>query len=344
MGVRVVPNQDVKVSGGAGDVPYAQLASLLLEAIPRDIQEQSTGKVLAYLARETLAHASPGNEPPRVPTKAIHIDLGGNPNQEPSAWLSRIWKDIEGRRFPEIEPTLIELCRKAGLSVYPVVLKEEGSPTFYRLDSRPLPVADEQSAEDFSEVTPGAIRYTRDLSLQLSWPGRLLLGRAAQWTPMRRLGFLAWQLLGLSLVAVMATLIWLVLWSRKDPLAASDLVLLIFGFGIPWFAYRHLDAAFRIFDDRIIVAPEWMLAWKERGATIEINRSREPGAHSTILVQRYSAQCPICGWMVRLENGGSDFPRRIVGRCEENPREHVFSFDRSTKWGKPLRTEACGRQ
>ena len=95
-------------------MPYAQLARLLLEAIPRDIQERSTGKVLPYLARETLAHASPDNEPRRVSTKAIHLDLGGNPNQEPSAWLSRIWKDIEGRRFPEIEPTLIELCRKAG--------------------------------------------------------------------------------------------------------------------------------------------------------------------------------------------------------------------------------------
>ena len=91
------------------------------------------------------------------------------------------------------------------------MLKEEGSPTFYRLDSRQLPVADEQSAEDFSEGTPGATRYSRDLSLQFSWPGRLLLGRAAQWTPMRRFGFPACQLLGLSLVAVMATLIWLVL-------------------------------------------------------------------------------------------------------------------------------------
>jgi hypothetical protein len=37
--------------------------------------------------------------------------------------------------------------------------------------------------------------------------------------------------------------------------------------------------------------------------------------------------------MVKLDRGEPDFPHRIIGRCEEHPREHVFSFDRSSKRG-----------
>jgi hypothetical protein len=109
------------------------------------------------------------------------------------------------------------------------------------------------------------------------------------------------------------------------------------GLGFPLWAYRHVEGVFQLFEDRIIIAPEWMLAWKEFGATIEITRSNNPETPSEIHVNRYSATCPICENMVKLAKGEPDFPRRIVGRCEENPREHVFSFDRSTKCGLPLR-------
>lgn len=85
-----------------------------------------------------------------------------------------------------------------------------------------------------------------------------------------------------------------------------------------------------------MIEPDWALSWKEFGATIEINRAREPGTPTTIHVSRYSATCPVCGWMVKLERGEPTHPKRIVGRCEENPREHVFSFDRSTKQGVRL--------
>lgn len=95
---------------------------------------------------------------------------------------------------------------------------------------------------------------------------------------------------------------------------------------------------FRLFDDRIMVAPEWALAWKEFGATVEINRAKNPDEASTILVRRYTATCPVCGRMVKLDRGEPDFPRRVVGRCEDNPREHVFSFDRSSRLGLLLQS------
>ena len=77
------------------------------------------------------------------------------------------------------------------------------------------------------------------------------------------------------------------------------------------------------------------------GATVEINRSKNLDEDSTILVQRYTSICPVCGWMIKLDRGEPDFPRRIVGRCEEHPREHVFSFDRITKQGKALHRDVA---
>ena len=94
---------------------YLRLADVLIQAIPNDRKLMQAGKVMLYLASETKKAASQNQIqmlPPRVPTKAIHVDLGGNPNREPSAWLSPIWKEIEVRYFPEIEARLIELARQ----------------------------------------------------------------------------------------------------------------------------------------------------------------------------------------------------------------------------------------
>ncbi len=50
----------------------------------------------------------------------------------------------------------------------------------------------------------------------------------------------------------------------------------------------------------------------------------------------YSAKCSICDGRVEVQGGGLQFPFRLVGRCIESPREHVFSFDHVTRTGRPL--------
>ncbi len=317
---------------------HVRLANILIEAIPSDRKKMWSGKVMAYLASQTALSADQGKGAPRVSTKVIHADLGGNPNQEPSAWLSSIWKDIEGRHYPEIEARVIDLCRQAGLSVYPVLEKDNGKPAFYRLSAKALPPSECAVTEDDDELPPNTIRYQPDLSLGLSWLGKLFFNQGLQWTPFKRYSYLSWQLLFLIGVAVFDVLLWLILWYRKDPVTGQDLVVIAMAIGLPWGAYWHFSGIFRLFEDRIMIAPEWMLAWKEFGATVEINRSKNADMPSTILVQRYSAICPICGWMIKLSKGDPDFPHRIVGRCEEHPREHVFSFDRGSKRGVLLQS------
>lgn len=333
-------DQLLEESSEEGSINHVkQLAEILIAAIPEDRRQIWAGKIMAYLAQEALRSASQENKLSRVSTKAIHTDLGGNPNQEPSQWLSPIWKESETRYLPEIEPALIEMSRNAGLDTYPIVQKENGKPAYYRLASRPLP---ETSGSAMTEVMPAipaqadGIHYKRDLSLKLSTFGQFLFAKGLKWTPSKRYGYLTWQLLFLILAVCFEFLIWLVLWYRTQPVTGQDLLLAALGIGFPWIAYRHFIGIFQLFEDRIVIAPDWALAWKEFGATIEINRARDPDTPSTIHVSRYSATCPICGWMVKLERGEPTHPKRIVGRCEENPREHVFSFDRATKQGVRL--------
>lgn len=326
----------ITCNGELDSETYLQLADVLTQAIPSDRKTMWVGKVMVYLATEAQRAALQHKAPPRVPTKAIHADLGGNPKQEPSAWLSQIWKDIEARYYPEIEPRLIELARHAGLGFYPMLEKDNGSPAFYRLAAKAIPESVDVSVLCEEAVSAGTIVYKRDLTLKLSLLGRLFFEDGLRWTTSKRWGFLTWQLFFFIVMAILVVLAWLILWHRTTPLTGQDIVLLALGIGFPVGAYKHFRGVFRLFENRIMLASEWFLSWKELGATVEINRSKNPDAPSAIHVHRYSAECPICGWMVKLDKGEPDFPRRIVGRCEENPREHVFSFDRNSKQGRLL--------
>lgn len=315
---------------------YLRHCEILIEAIPLDRKQSWAGKVLTYLASQTVQSIHGGKGAPRISTKAFHLDLGGNPNQQPSAWLSPIWNEIEERHYPEIEPTLIDQCRRAGLTTYPTLEKDHGKPAYYRIGVKPI-TASRDEPICVEEVLPKhAIRYKRDLSLRLSRLGKLFFSKGLRWTSFKRYGYLTWQMVLIFSVVAFDVLLWLLLWYSTPPLSGQELVVISMAIGMPIGAYLYFREIFRLFEDRIMVAPDWMPAFTEFGATVEINRSKNSKEDSTILVQRYTSICPLCGWMIKLDRGEPDFPRRIVGRCEEHPREHVFSFDRMTKRGKLL--------
>jgi hypothetical protein len=90
----------------------------------------------------------------------------------------------------------------------------------------------------------------------------------------------------------------------------------------------------RLLNDRIIAAPELFLALDETPAQLELYKAED---ERVIRFVRHFGYCMICGAEVNLDSGEPDFPRRLVGRCSESPREHVFSFDRVTRKGYTLR-------
>lgn len=96
--------------------------------------------------------------------------------------------------------------------------------------------------------------------------------------------------------------------------------------------WQGLRPWLRTVDDRIRMADESMLKGVDP-AQLEIWRSE---GQSEWRLVRYTANCPVCASLVTVQPGEPDFPRRLVGRCSESPREHVFSFDRITRLGRAL--------
>lgn len=86
-------------------------------------------------------------------------------------------------------------------------------------------------------------------------------------------------------------------------------------------------------DKRIVLAPIWMQSeWNDR--LIEIQKQPT----KTIKAVHYSSTCPICQGKINAVSGKWEFWGRIVGRCENAPTEHVFSFDHVTRSGKSMRS------
>jgi len=86
------------------------------------------------------------------------------------------------------------------------------------------------------------------------------------------------------------------------------------------------------------MAPESFIGFRDKPAQLELITAANK--KKSIQLVRYKASCPICGAPVYLDNGKPDFPRRLIGRCSESPREHIYSFDRVTRMGYALRESA----
>lgn len=99
--------------------------------------------------------------------------------------------------------------------------------------------------------------------------------------------------------------------------------------------WKFIGPLIRLPDDQIVLAP-WGLQSVDGDRLLE-RRSPPRYSDNSIKAVRYTAKCPVCDGKVHAKSGGLEFWGRIVGRCENSPREHVFSFDHVTRRGKSLR-------
>lgn len=143
------------------------------------------------------------------------------------------------------------------------------------------------------------------------------------------------MLLGISIGticwALCLAMILLGLGVSSKPLTAGSLILLILAFAGFWFGWKSLyEPWFRLVDERIVKAPNWLPALFEAPCELEMYGQRK--ARWTRLV-RYNADCPMCGGEIELVPGRPDQRLPLVGRCIESPHAHVFTFDRTTLRG-----------
>lgn len=96
-----------------------------------------------------------------------------------------------------------------------------------------------------------------------------------------------------------------------------------------------LTPLFQLKAKRVMLAPWWMQSVEEE----RLLELRMPPRYETknIKAVSYSAVCPICEGKVFAKSGGLEFWGRIIGRCNDSPIEHIFSFDHVSRRGVYLR-------
>lgn len=320
-------------------------------------QLQASGQAalaLKALATETLKRAdSPDPEQRRFDALAIAEAADADRTwdfDQAKQWLNRanLPKFVEARR-----EDLCSYFRAQGHLAIVVPAKTETSGRnraqwFLALESPPVDTAEPKVPEPDSAVPeaptvePAApqdeliYEYTRSPEVRLSVLGWLFLGHQGN-TPTKSIRGLAWAgvFVGSGLVLVLILVLIFVSSLMQRPLTTADFVgtvLLVF-FGVLVQRYWVRPLVWLI-EDRIIPAPLWVPALTEDACQLEMPKDEK---HRYIRLVRYSGVCPVCAGLIELRYGMGLESRRLFGCCREAPQEHVFTFDRVTRKGRPVR-------
>jgi len=299
--------------------------------------------VLDALATLTVERLEAGKSDVRF--TATNIAAGANihvhEEKQPSAIISRIWKKLEAV-LNEREKGIQDFARGCGLTCYPWPKKEEskggrGNTSTYYVESRSLPVDDNKSVPD---ALGEEIVYIRELTPEPSWWAKRFISNGYRLEGWRR-GLV--MLYGAAILIAAGVSIAFALWLflvKRSGLSAVEIANVFFSLtafiAFLWFAFTPFA---RLFNWRIIMAPTFLIALKELNVQMEIVRESHPASWNlgTIRLIRYAGACPVCHAKVELAEGEKEFPNRLIGRCRENPAEHVYSFDRFTCRGRSLR-------
>lgn len=251
-----------------------------------------------------------------------------------SKWVRNGWKRLQQDVWPGNEEGVDQSFRDAGRASVRLH-REEGGGTG-RMTRYSLCIADEQFPEQAPSVdntgnVPG-IRYVPQDVRLLRWMRRLgVAGMPDELKGRWRLLLTVPALLGLLYLLAVILLALLGLAGGQVP--GEWLTALFVTVVAIW---PTVGPLLRLPEWRVVVAPWWLQADDDT----QLLEWRTPPRYQekSIVAVRYAAVCPVCGGRVFARSGGLGFPGRIVGRCEEAPAEHVFSFDHVTRTGQPLRS------
>jgi len=324
-----------------------EVIQCLIDWLDSETSDEKSHRILRALAQESLKKAVFDESKRRFTAEEIVAAVGESiGSAEPKKWID--WPGSLKKYCETREPQIVEFARKRGLQNYPKPERKstKGGPgrltTFY-IKAESVP----EILEDDNAIATDEVRVHRNATdfkanYQMTELGEVKPSWIASW--LFRHGQIelrqwhVWGILGwLAIIAGLAVLIayagWLSL-SVPRSVTTRDLTLLISIFVIPYGAWVTIIKPWiLLLDDRIVVAHELFTNFYEQSAQFELLRD---GDLRVVRLVRYSAACPICGATIYLEKGEPDYRRRLVGRCYESPREHVFSFDRITRCGRLL--------
>lgn len=151
----------------------------------------------------------------------------------------------------------------------------------------------------------------------------------------------SWRLFTFIAIPVLVLLLGLGLFIQSfiTPSRSELLIFLLFIFTATYIG-RLILPFYEANNLRIAIAPQWLMNISQVTAQIEsvkLNKVRKNGRpYRKLEFVIYEGICPICNNPVEVERGKRQFKGRLIGVCNESPREHIFSYDHVLKSGKHL--------
>jgi hypothetical protein len=255
--------------------------------------------------------------------------------EDDADWVRKCWNDLK-KELEERKPHIQSITKEKSVEFYPWINKEESknSPSYYHLIAESFTEQEKIKAVQYPCPEDG-VRYVPESLTNVPRVARWIEGfilkgwrKYAYIMPplfilLSQLGFV-YLVLMLGIYTDISTVKWL-----------TFLMVSL------WIVWEVLSASlYCVASQRIVMASTWMVPIKESNVQLELKKvgiDKETGnAIRELRLVIYSAKCPICGGRVEVENGGLQFPFRLVGKCLESPREHIFSFDHVTRVGSRL--------
>ena len=258
------------------------------------------------------------------------------------------WLNLVSKTWPTKEEGVRQHFQQLGLDFVPELSREEGggqgNPTRYRFrlviasvaavgegqESVPTSAAEQSAQLSVGDVAYGdeRVSYICEDVEDASWLAR----RFAQ-------GFFlsGWRrhvLRGVFIVGIFSVWLSVLLVAQmmiaKRPLSESmnaAIAAAVFGYAF----WSTLGTLLMLHQWRIALAPWWMQSVDDD----RLVEWRCPPRHpdKSIKAVRYTAKCPLCGGKVVARSGSFMLAWKLVGRCEEAPAAHVFSFDHVRREG-----------
>jgi hypothetical protein len=291
----------------------------LCEWLDAHPSEELCHRVLRLMAQCHRDAVADGREGQTLLAKEIAEKLGETmPDpKRPAEWMD--WKRLHKYWSVSVETGLLPYLRERDQVTYLAPAKVLSNPdpkgkgkggrgkqTSYRLTSKALPSPPEEAetgaAADIDAADPAVsditvVRYKPDSDVVPALWARLFFSGSV----IRFTWGRGWLLLACVVVAMLLALTVSVVGYfalTSTTLTVRDLLRIgAVVLAIDLLAWGALQPWWRLMDDRLVPAPEIFVPLKAKSAQLEL----------------------------------------MVGRCRNSPREHVFSFDRVTHMGGPLR-------
>jgi hypothetical protein len=294
------------------------------------------------LAKPDVALKDIWFNPKELREKTLEIWGKNKSKDEDSEWIRKNWHDLEDDLEKYRKSHLQEFSERKGEKFYPWIEKDEskggeGNSSRYYLIVRVFNEQEKIETKQY-DCPEGGLHYVQESLTNMPRWARWIDGFTLQgW---RRYAYILLVLFGVIILLLLLAVICLTLIQGiyTQISIVKWLTYLIVSLGVgSWVLSAPL---YRLAPNKIVMASDWMTPLKESNVQLELKKvgtdSETGKAIRELRLVIYSAKCPICEGRVEVEGGGIQFPFRLVGKCIESPREHIFSFDHVTRIGKPL--------